>query len=142
MVAICRYISKKKKKTIKNHWFWQKRGVSKRAVSLMYLITNLRISWLELLEVADWEPYNKKLTFSLNFKFKKLESTISRFWKSSNLCQGQRWQCKRKCSVVSTSLLHAHITFIVSPKPCLNLCPFRWLNWSIRRVRSLTPSGS
>ena len=34
-------------------------------------MTNLRISWLELLEVADWEPYNKKLTFSLTFKFKK-----------------------------------------------------------------------
>ena len=44
----------------------------------MYLITNLRISSLELLEVVDWEPYNKKLNFSLTFKFKKLESTISR----------------------------------------------------------------
>ena len=84
MVAIYRYISKKNPS--KNNWFGQKRGVSKRAVSLMYLITNLRISWLELLEVADWEPYNKKLTFSLTFKFKKLESTFSRFSKSSNLC--------------------------------------------------------
>ena len=42
MVAIYRYVSKKKQK---NHWFGQKRGVSKRAVSLMYLITNLRILW-------------------------------------------------------------------------------------------------
>ena len=41
---------------------------------------------LELLEVADWEPYNKKLTFSLTFKFKKHESTLSRFSKSYNLC--------------------------------------------------------
>ena len=84
MVAIYRYISKKK--TSKNHWFGQKRGVSKRAVSLIYLITNLRISWLELLEVADWESYNKKLTFYLTFKFKQLESTFLRFSKSSNLC--------------------------------------------------------
>ena len=71
------------KKTSKNHCFGQKRSVLKRTVSLMY--TNLRISWLELLEVADWEPYNKKLTFSLTFKFKKRESTFSRFLKSSNL---------------------------------------------------------
>ena len=61
MVAIYRYVSKKKQK---NHWFGQKRGVSKRAVSLMYLITNLRISWLELLEVIDWEPYNKDCLFN------------------------------------------------------------------------------
>ena len=84
MVAIYSYISKKNHKFF--HWFGQKRGVSKRAVSLMHLIINLRISWLEPLEVAYWEPYNKKLTFSLTFKFKKLESTFSRFSKSSNLC--------------------------------------------------------
>ena len=34
----------KEKNPSKNHWFGQKRGASKRAVSLMYLITNLRIS--------------------------------------------------------------------------------------------------
>ena len=55
LVATYRYISKKK------YWLGQERGVSKRAVSLMHLITNLRISWLELLEVANWEPYNKQL---------------------------------------------------------------------------------
>ena len=44
-----------------------KKGVSKRAVSLMNLITNLKISWLELLEVADREPYNKKTNFFFNF---------------------------------------------------------------------------
>ena len=56
-----------KKNPSKNHWFGQKRGVSKRAVPLMYLIINLRTSWLELLEVADWEPYNKKINFFFNF---------------------------------------------------------------------------
>ena len=76
----------KKKEKSENHWFGQKRDVSKRAVSLMYLITNLRISRLELLKVADWEPYNKKLNFSVTFKFKKLESTFSRFSKNSNFC--------------------------------------------------------
>ena len=81
LVATYRYISKKK------YWLGQERGVSKRAVSLMHLITNLRIWWLKLLEVADWEPYNEKLTFSLTFKFKKLESTFSRFSKSFNLCR-------------------------------------------------------
>ena len=91
----------------------------------MYLITNLRISCLVLLEVADWEPYNKKLTFSLTFEFKKLESTFKRFSKSSNLCGEYRSQRKRKCSVVSTLFPHANVAFIVSPKPCLNLCSFR-----------------
>ena len=52
----------------------------------MYWITNLRISRLELLEVADWESYNKKLNFSLTFKLKKLESTFSRFSKNPNFC--------------------------------------------------------
>ena len=86
MVAIYRYISKKEKNHQKIIGFDKKKGVSKRAVSLMYLITNLRISWLVPLEVVDWEPYNKKLTFSLTYKFKKLESTFSGFSKSSNLC--------------------------------------------------------
>ena len=62
MVVIYRYISKKKNPS-KNHWFGQKRDVLKRAVCLMHLVANLRISWLDVLEVVDWEPYNKKLTF-------------------------------------------------------------------------------
>ena len=45
----------------------------------MYLIRDLRISWLELLEVADWEPYNKKLTFSLTFKFKNRDQLFRGF---------------------------------------------------------------
>ena len=64
----------------------------------------------------DWEPYNKKLIWSLTFKFKNLESTFPRSSKSSSFCGKQRWQRKRKCLVVSTSLPHAHIAFIVSPK--------------------------
>ena len=74
------------KKTSRNHWFGQKRGLSKQTVSLMQLITNLSISGLKLLKVADWEPYNKKLILSLTFKFKKLESPFLRFSKSSSLC--------------------------------------------------------
>ena len=37
---------------------------------------------------------------------------------------------------------HAHIGFIVSAKPCLNLCSFRLLNLSRKRVRNFSPSGS
>ena len=136
MVAISHYVSKK---SIKKSLAWTKKRCIKMSNFFNVLvITNLRISWLELLKVADWEPYNKKLTFSLPFNSKNLESTFSRFSKSSNLW----WQRERNCSVVPTSLPHAHIAFTVSPKPCLNLCSFRWPNWSLRRVRSLTPSRS
>ena len=39
---------------------------------------------------------------------------------------------------ISTS---TNIVFIVSPESRLNLCLFRWLNWILRRVRSLTQNG-
>ena len=83
-----------------------------------------------------WLRWFLSLTFSKN-----LSKLFLRFSKSSSLCGEQRWQHKRKCSVVLTSLPHAHIVVIVSPKPCLNFCSFRWLNWSLRRIRTLTPSG-
>ena len=50
----------KKKQNARKHWFGPKKCLSKWPVSLMYLITNLRISWLKLLEIADCESYNKK----------------------------------------------------------------------------------
>ena len=139
MVAIYRYISKKNQEL--------------SALDKEDIYQNDQFflcSWLQIYEFRDWSFWklligkhiNKKLTFSLTFKFKKLESTFSRFSKSSNLYGKYRWQRIRKCSVVSTSLLHAHIAFIISPKPCLNLYSFRWLNWSLRQVRSLTRSGS
>ena len=33
-------------------------------------------------------------------------------------------------------------TIFASPKPYLNLCSFRWLNWILRWVRSLAPTVS
>ena len=95
------------------------------------------------MEVADWEPYNKK-TLSLTFKLRKLESTFSRFSKSTNFyVENKDGNAReRECSVVSTSLPDIHIAFIVSPKPCLNLCSFRRLNCYLRWIRSLTPGGS
>ena len=35
----------------------------------------------------------------------------------------------------------SNIVLIVSPESRLNLCLFRWLNWILRRVRSLTQNG-
>ena len=138
-MTIYRYISIKKSR---KHRFGQKRGLSKRRFSLMQLIVNLRNSQLKNFEVTDWETYNKKLTSSLTFKLNKLESTFSRFSKSYSLCGEQRWQRKRKCSIVSTSLPHVHIVLTVSWKPYLNLCSFRLLNWRLWRVRSLALTGS
>ena len=43
--------------------------------------------------------------------------------------------------MVSNSILHAHIGLIVSLKPCLNLCSFRLINLSLKRVRTFAPSG-
>ena len=57
----------------------------KTIISLTQLIAILKISSLKLLEVADWEPYNKKLISSLTLKFKTFESVFSRFSKSSIL---------------------------------------------------------
>ena len=95
-----------------------------------------------LSEFFDWEPYNRNWTFSLALRFKKLDSNFLRFSKSSNLLLEKIWQRKRKCSVVSTSCPHAHMGLTASLKQCLNLCSFRWLKPSLRRVRSLIPRGS
>ena len=65
-MAVYRYILKQKKyskkKTKIRHkksLVWKKKGPSKLPVLLMQLITNLRISWLKLTEVAYWQPYKK-----------------------------------------------------------------------------------
>ena len=42
--------------------------------------------------------------------------------------------------MVSTSVPHANIGLIGSLKPCL--CPFRWLNLSLKRVTSFARRGS
>ena len=85
----------------------------------MYLITNLRISWLKLLEVPDWAPYNNKLAFSLTFKFEKLESTFPKFWKSSRICKCRYlstfrgWHATKMCimkSACHNTLTHNALT--------------------------------
>ena len=58
---------------------------------------------------------------------------------SSNLRAEYKWHRIRKCSVVSTSVPQG---LIVSSKPYLNLCSFRWLNLNLKHVRRFAPSGS
>ena len=47
------------------------------------------------------------------------------------------WQRKRKWSVVFGSEPQLHIGFLVSKKLCLNLCSFRRLKFSIKKVSNL-----
>ena len=70
--------------------------------------------WLKFSQVCLFEQYNINETWSLSLKFLKYELAFSRSSKSSDLWVEQKWQWKRKCLVVSTSALHAHIRFIVS----------------------------
>ena len=44
---------------------------------------------------------------------------------------------KRKWAVVSGSETQLHVGFIVSRKLCLNLCLFRWLKFSLKRMSNL-----
>ena len=46
-------------------------------------------------------------------------------------------QLRRKWSVVSVPRPSLHIESIVSLKPCLNLCSFKWLKFKFGRVSSL-----
>ena len=51
-------------------------------------------------------------------------------------------QCRKKCSLSSTSKLQLHKGFKVSRKRCLNLCSFKWLKLRCNLVEYLTPSES
>ena len=82
------------------------------------------------------------MTWSFSFKLKKFRSVLSRFSNSSNFRAEWKWHRKRKCSVVSTKVLHACIGLIVSLKPCLNWCSFRWQSLTLKCVRSFAPSVS
>ena len=62
----------------------------------------------------------------LQLKLEKLSHLSQDFQKSSNHRILYKWQCKRKCSVVSNSVQHVHIGLIVSLKPYLNLCSLRY----------------
>ena len=50
-------------------------------------------------------------------------------------------QCRKKCSLSSTSKLQLHKGFKVSRKPCVNLRSFKLLKRR-RNLVNLTPSGS
>ena len=49
------------------------------------------------------------------------------------------WQCRKKCTVDSTSKLHEHRGFMQSSKLWLNLSSFRWVSPSLKRVSSFNP---
>ena len=79
LVAIYKYISKKeeiigldKMRSIKTTSFFNVVGYK-----FKNFVNGAFGSWF-------WEPYNKKLTLSLTFKFEKIESTFSRFSKRSS----------------------------------------------------------
>ena len=44
--------------------------------------------------------------------------------------------------MVSKSVPHGHVGCTVSLKPCLNLCPFKWVNCRLNRDNNFTPIGS
>ena len=77
----------------------------------------------------------------LALNLKKEELFLLRLSKSSDLWEEKKLQRKRKCSLLSISVLQEHIGLIASSKPCLDLCSFRWLNCRLRHVRRFTPTG-
>ena len=54
--------------------------------------------------------------------------------RSSVLIVEYSLQRKKKWSVVFVSRPHFHVGSTVTLKPCLNLCSFKWLKFSLRRV--------
>ena len=66
-------------------------------------------------------------------------SRLNSFLRSFDLFITWFWLCKRKCALVSGSEPQLHIGFKISPKLCLNLCSFRWLKFSLKRVSNLMP---
>ena len=79
-------------------------NLSKQPVDLRYLITKLIIFWFQFSELCRFEPYNNTSTeWSVGVEWSGVEYNL---------------QCKRKCSVVSTSAPQVHKGFNVSLKPC------------------------
>ena len=57
-------------------------------------------------------------------------------------CTYEKEQCKKKCSVVSVSVPRSHIGNTESLKLWRNLCSFKWLDFNLSLIKSLTPVGS
>ena len=98
-----------------------------------------------ILELSSEEnflsPYNRILVILSSFKKLIFRSMlVISFMRPLHIWVklGQR---RKKWETDSSSVLQEHIGFNVSKKPWVNLCLFRWLKPSLKRVRSLIPSS-
>ena len=96
--------------------------------------------WLVCLNTKIfWSIKENVQKFFIRIIRKRWINSIHISSRSSVLILEYSLQRRRKWSVVSVFTQHLHIGSIVSLKPCLNLCSFKWLQFNLRRVSSLRP---
>ena len=90
----------------------------------------------------SWITKNKQFDFERTRQIFKNKLLLDMSMKRDLRAFSKLRQCRKKCSLSSTSKLQLHKGFKVSRKPCLNLCSFKWLKRRHNLVMYLTPSGS
>ena len=90
----------------------------------------------------SWITKNKQFDFERTRQIFKNKLLLDMSMKRDLRAFSKLRQCRKKCSLSSTSKLQLHKGFKVSRKPCLNLCSFKWLKRRRNLVKYLTPSGS
>ena len=87
-------------------------------------------------------PYKSKLIRLLSLTIEREIEIFSKSFFRFARFELQKWQRRKKCIVVSASILQEQSGFNMSLKPCLNLCPRRWLKPNLSLVNIFIPSGS
>ena len=107
----------------------------------MYLREAFKMRLLSIAERFE-SPKTSHSTFKWLGKFLKHELMLDMSMKRDLRAFPKFRQCRKKCSLSSTSKLQLHKGFKVSRKRCLNLCSFKWLKLRCNLVEYLTPSES
>ena len=125
----------------KTYWLPLNINLSKQLVD--FKVINNKIGYY-LIRVLNYFFVNRIRTQVLDL-LPSDSKIVGRFLQSYHRVQIYEWNIignARGSSVVSSSARQARIWFNVSLKLCLNLCSFKWLNSSLKRVSSFIPSGS
>ena len=107
----------------------------------MKCIVQIRILQFFLLSKASL-PHNRILT-SLSWLSdgRDLLMLIKSFIRISRISL-KNWHRRKKCNVVSASMLQEHNGFKVSSKLCRNLCSRKWLSPNLNLVSNFIPTWS
>ena len=86
-------------------------------------------------------PYKISLVNDISEQLLTSQLMLFSLFKRVFLMFTKLWQCRKKRAVNSTSKLHEHRGFMQSSQLRLNLCSFRWLSPSLKRVSSFNSTG-